>query len=91
MPWYARLSNTRTQSDILCLAQEYLEQLSPSELQQLPDDCRPGKLASEDDLADFASRLMAHHCHGDNARLVHRVADFLSKAAMRMQEIHQAR
>lgn len=87
MPWLTRIAGARTQEEVLEIAREHLAQLSPSERAQLPEECVPDTLASPEHLRAYAYRLVAHHGHGDNARLVRRLAEFFSEAAVRLNQL----
>jgi hypothetical protein len=87
MPWLARLRAARTRTEVLEVAREYVARLPAGEVALLPSECRPGKLATEEDLQEYAFRLVKHHGHGDDARAVIRLSEFFSRAAIRLAEL----
>ena len=87
MPWLARLRAARTRPEVLEVAREYVAKLPDGEVARLPSECRPGKLATEQDLQEYAFRLVKHHGHGDDARAVIKLSEFFSRAAIRLAEL----
>jgi len=87
MPWLARIREARTRDDVVSVARDFVAHLSPSELDRLPVECRPGAIAGEADLQEYALQLARHHAHGDAARVIHKLSSFFSSAAMRLAEL----
>jgi len=87
--WQRRLDAASSEADVVATARDFVAMLSPSDLDRLPEPCRPGPLERGSDVADFASILVRHHCSGDGAthRLVDRLIAFFSAAARRLAEL----
>ena len=81
MPWIGRLADAKSEADLLQVCREYVARLSASELAVLPKECRPSRIDRTDDVRTYALSLLRYPAHGDNARLILRMADFFSKAA----------
>jgi len=87
MPWLARVREARTRDDVVRIARDFVGQLTDTDLDRLPVECRPGAIASEDDLQDYALQLARHHAHGDAARMIIKISAFFSSAAARLAEL----
>lgn len=87
MPWLARVAGARTPDDVLAIACEYLAHFAVESSDSLPPELRPGKLATVEELQDYALALARYHGHGERARAVYRVSEFFSRAAVRLAEL----
>jgi hypothetical protein len=86
MPWLARIRSSKARDDVVRVAREYVAQLSASELELLPQECLTGVM-TEAYIQQCAWALARHHGHGDNARIVHKLGEFFSSAAVRLAEL----
>jgi hypothetical protein len=87
MPWLARIREARTRDEVVQVAREFVAELTRSEIERLPPECRPGALASEGDLQGYALQLARHHAHGDSARVIIKLSGFFSTAAVRLAQL----
>jgi 3-deoxy-D-arabino-heptulosonate 7-phosphate (DAHP) synthase len=87
MPWLARVREARTRDDVVRTARDFVAQLTRTDLDRLPVECRPGAIASEADLQEYALQLARHHAHGDAARMIMKISAFFSSAAARLAEL----
>jgi len=96
--WHARLEAADDVSGLLALSRDYLATFAPEHLARLPEDCRPGRIKGEDDIAFWSCRL-AQHSHRDPAtpvdgELMQEMLNFFLHAWVRLsqvQRIHLAR
>ena len=88
--WISRLAAATTGEEVVWLAREYVESRAGSELAALPKECQPISLHTADDVASYAYTLVAYHGHDDNSRVIHRLADFFSRAAVRLGELRRS-
>jgi N-acetylglucosamine kinase-like BadF-type ATPase len=93
LTWKRRLDSAMSAGEVLVLAREFLATLSAVDLERLPAFWRPGELASSDDVRSYAHRLSRHFIDGDAAaaRLLTRLVQFFSSAAVRLTEIEESR
>ncbi len=87
--WQRRLDAASSEADVVAIARDFVALLSPSDLERLPEICRPTPLARGSDVTEYASILVRHHCGGDGAasRLVDWLIRFFSAAARRLSEL----
>jgi hypothetical protein len=52
--WAAMMSTTQSEAHVLRMAAEYLATWLPSDLEQLPAECRTGRLQTVDDVGHLA-------------------------------------
>ena len=87
MPWLARVATARTPEDVLAIAREYVAHFAMESGGSLPAELRPGKLATVDEVQQYALALARYHGHGETARGVYKVSEFFSRAAVRLAEL----
>ncbi len=87
MPWLALVRQARTRDDVVRVARDFVSELTDTELDRLPIECRPGAIANEADLQQYALQLARHHAHGDAARVIFKISAFFSSAASRLAEL----
>ncbi len=87
--WQRRLDTAESEADVAAIASNFVAKLSPTDLERLPEICRPKPLARGSDVTEYASILVRHHCSGDVAthRLVASLTAFFSAAARRLSEL----
>jgi hypothetical protein len=69
------------------VARDFVAELTPTEIERLPVECRPRAIATESDLQEYALQLARHHAHGDAARVILKLSSFFSSAAARLAEL----
>ncbi len=89
MPWIRMLEGARTPEDVVQVARKFVAQLSDSEIELLPRDCRPPQLASPEDVRQYALRLVKQPARGPNARIALRISEFVSAAAIRIAKLQR--
>lgn len=89
LSWQERVHAATTEAEVLHVARNFLAQFAPIEIAQLPEACRPRKLADGSDLTEYAFDLVRHRCDdglgADYA--LHRLAAFFSGATARLSQI----
>ena len=88
--WQASLAATTSIEGITALAREYLTHLDAERLSRLPLPCRPGKLSTAQDVADYAYELVRYHCDTDEndvAGTIQDLAAFFSEAAVTLSKL----
>lgn len=87
--WQDRLRSAVTERDLVSVARDYLATFSIAEISSLPEPCRPGRIVSAQDVADYAYVVVRRHCD-DGAGVeapIHRIAVFFANANARLGEI----
>lgn len=87
--WQERLRSAATERDMVSVARDYLATFSFDEISSLPEACRPVRMVSAQDVADYAYAVVRHHCE-DNAGVetpIHRIAVFFANANARLGEL----
>jgi hypothetical protein len=89
LTWQDRIHAATTEAEVLNLARNFMAQFSPMEIAELPELCRPRRLADGNDLTEYAFDLVRHRCDdglgADYA--LHRLAAFFSGATQRLSQI----
>jgi hypothetical protein len=84
--WLERLETATSEGEIVEIAREYIGTLSAGDIERLPKPCRPPRFFTGADVTGFSDTLVRHDCivDGATARLVGRMCDFFSAAALRL-------
>lgn len=88
--WQASLAATSSIEGVTALAREYLAHLDAERLSRLPQPCRPGKLSTTQDLADYAYELVRYHCDTDEddvATTIQDLAAFFSESVVTLSKL----
>lgn len=88
-PWIERLAAARTPEDVIAVCDNFLWAWRPGEIGALPHRCRPGAIASADDVSLYAFQLIQAQLRvppGTDEGL-DRMAAFFSEASRRVAEI----
>ena len=85
--WQGQLDQADRPEAVLAIARDYLAQVSPEEVAQLPEDCRPGRLVDADDVATYAFELARRQSSADAPEVLHKLAAFFSDASKRLSQI----
>jgi hypothetical protein len=84
--WYDRLESAKTAREVMDVAREYLDSWSDTEIEALPEPCRPpGHFIQPEDVVDYAFEVVSRHCGssvGDEG--VSQLAGFFGNAARRI-------
>jgi hypothetical protein len=86
--WPDRLHLAKTNADVTAVARNFVSQLASEDIQGLPQICRPGPLATAEDVTAYAFRIVKHHGAGDSSTsgLIFRLASFFSSASIRLSQ-----
>ena len=87
--WQERLDAAASAHEVLQVSRDFIATITPEETQQLPLECRPGKLVDHHDISDFAFTLVRHSCadqYLSDPNLL-RVATFFTRASQRLSRI----
>jgi len=79
---------------ILSLTRDYLATFGPEHLARLPEECRPGRIKGEDDIAYWSCKL-AQYNHRDpvtriDAILLQEMLNYFLHAWVRLSQLHRA-
>lgn len=86
-----RLISAGSESEVVAIARDYLRDWHPSELAELPAECRPGKIRDGEDINDLAFALTRARISDQTERFNrHRLGEmeaFMAKACARLAEL----
>lgn len=87
--WRSRIETAANDRDVVSVVKDYLAQLDHSEIALLPEECRPGKFFTAEDVMAYAFTLARHDCKDDPhlGDLVLKLAAFFSQAAFRLTQV----
>lgn len=85
--WQGQLDQADRPEAVVAVARDYLAQIGPEEVAQLPEECRPIRLVDADDVAAYAFQLARGLNTPDAPEVLHRLAAFFSNASMRASRI----
>ncbi|HEX4780765.1 MAG TPA: hypothetical protein VH301_08440 [Usitatibacter sp.] len=85
--WQGQLDQATRPEAVLAVARDYLAQISPEEVAQLPEDCRPGRLVDAEDVADYAFELGRRQSSPDAPEIMHKLSAFFGDASNRLSQI----
>jgi hypothetical protein len=89
--WNAALATAGSEREVLAVVKDYLSRWSPSEIAALPEDCRPGRMAGADDVAELAFKLSQAQCASgddvDQGMLLERIGAFFAHASARLTQL----
>jgi len=85
--WQGQLDHATRPEAILAIARDYLAQVSPEEVAQLPEECRPGRLVDAADVSDYAFELARRQSSPGATEVLHKLAAFFADASMRLSQI----
>ena len=88
--WQTQLHEARHPHDVLAIARDFLAQVSPEEISQLPVECRPDRLVDEDDVSGYAlmlARAQSHTDSGSEPEVLHKLCAFFADASTRLSQI----
>jgi hypothetical protein len=73
---------------VTAIARNFVSQLASEDIQGLPQACRPGPLATAEDVTAYAFRIVKNRGEGSSvtAPLIFRLASFFSSASIRLSQ-----
>ena len=85
--WAHRIGEALSEEDVLKLAHEYIVTRDPRDIALLPPQLQPPRTFTPADITEFSYRLAAYHGHEETARVIHRIAGVIGRAAVRLAEL----
>ena len=87
--WNIRLAEALTTEDVLWVLRDFLSRWTPEQIEELPEDCRPGRFNDADEVSEYAFKLVQKQCRVDafTSPRLHTMASFVASAAQRMSQI----
>lgn len=85
--WQGQLDQADRPEAVLAVARDYLAQVSPEEIAQLPVDCRPQRLVDPEDVAGYAFQLGRRQSAPDASEVLHKLAAFFADASNRLSQV----
>jgi hypothetical protein len=89
--WHRQLESCEAVDDILTVARDFLATFGPEHLARLPDDCRPGRIKGEDDIAYWSCKLAQYQQKDPlvriDAELMQEMLNFFLHAWVRLSQI----
>lgn len=85
--WHGQLDQAERPEAVLNVARDYLAQISPEEVAQLPEDCRPARLVDAEDVAAYAFELARHQASSGGPEVLNKLAAFFADASMRVSQL----
>ena len=88
--WQAQLDEARYPHEVLSIARDFLAQVSPEEIAQLPAECRPDRLVDEVDVSGYALTLARAQSNTDfraEPEVLHKLCAFFADASTRLSQI----
>jgi hypothetical protein len=91
--WHSRLEAAADVDSLLMLTRDYLATFAPEHLARVPEDCRPGRIKGEDDIAYWSCKL-AQYAHRDTATpvdadLMQEMLNYFLHAWVRLSQIQR--
>ena len=85
--WQGQLEQADTPEAVLNVARDYLAQISPEEVGELPEDCRPARMVDAEDLAIYAVTLARRASGDEPGDLLHKLSTFFADASARISQV----
>ena len=89
--WRYTVDAAETERDLIEAVRDYLATWDPSELSELPESCRPGRVTSGEDVSDMAYKLSQLRLEFDGSvdqrAALDRMMGFFLHAASRFSKI----
>ena len=91
--WHVQLEAASDVDSLLAVSRDYLATFGPEHLARLPEDCRPGRIKGEDDIAYWSCRL-AQYTHKDpgipvDAELMQEMLNYFLHAWVRLSQLQR--
>ena len=91
--WHELIEASSDIDAILGVTRDYLATFGPEHLARLPEDCRPGRIKGEDDIAYWSCRL-AQYAHKEtdapvDAELMQEMLNYFLHAWVRLSQIQR--
>jgi hypothetical protein len=91
MGWHTQREAAPDVDHLLSLTRDFLATFGPEHLARVPEDCRPGRIKGEDDIAYWSCRL-AQYAHKEtdapvDAELMQEMLNYFLHAWVRLSQI----
>lgn len=90
--WHSELEAATTDKDVLNVARDYVAMIAREEFLSIPVACRPGRIASCDDVMNAALKLVQESLktatESEGVKVLREVSEFFAAAAAKLTEIH---
>jgi hypothetical protein len=89
--WFAQIDRSKSVTEVLSVARDYLATWTPPELALLPERCRPARLRDAEDVESLHSTLVEEYrvtrVSGMELELLQRLTSFIVRASIRLSEL----
>jgi len=86
--WHQAIGGAQGEQDVVRLIREYAASLSPSDVERIPENCRPRPVESVDDVFDWGQHLRSEEAHyAERREVVQRLTETLAEAMDKLMEI----
>jgi hypothetical protein len=89
--WRNVIRESSREDEVVELVRDHMARWTPEEIARLPEDCRPGRIRDADDVSQWAFTLASSHCagvvRGEDEKLLDRMLEFVTHAAVRLAEL----
>jgi hypothetical protein len=89
--WHSRVETVTTVEGVVSLMRDYVASLTPEQLAQLPERCRPIRVKAEDDLEYWTFRLSSISAGRTDSGFVQDLFMHFLHASLRITQIHRER
>jgi hypothetical protein len=90
--WHSRVESAPTVDEIVTMMRDYVATLTPEQLGQLPERCRPLRVKAEDDIEYWTFRLSAIPApERASQQFVQDLFMHFLHASLRIAQIHRSR
>jgi hypothetical protein len=92
-PWHEQVEASQDVASILSVTRDYLATFGPEHLARLPDDCRPGRIKGDDDIAYWSCKLAQCNYKQSavriDAELLEEMLTYFLHAWVRISQLHR--
>ena len=87
--WRSRIEGAVDEREIVVIVRDYLAQVDRFEITQLPEECRPGKFFTAEDVMVYTYALVRHQCKDEPGlgEFALKLAAFFSQASFRLTQV----
>ena len=93
--WHAQVEQAATIPGVVVCVQDFVSSLTPSDLADVPEDCRPGRIRDESDV-DFWNLRLAEACQAlwgtdREGQVLIEMAQFFLRASVKVSRLGEDR
>jgi hypothetical protein len=89
--WHRQIDDAASVAEVVSIARDFLATWTPPELARLPEECRPGKIRDESDIAELHARLAEEYrttrASGDELTTLQVITSFMVRTSVRIAEL----